>query len=157
MIALATVFDLSHADAMYFVGDDSFIFGNKDFEAEKGSRDLSLYFNLKGKVINSDHGFFCSYFFANNGEQFRAVVDPLKRVERLSKDVKLNQEFATLYERFVSYSDLAVCYDDVGFYDSVSDMVSKRYKTNINSYRAMEALYALSKDFDLFSSLYREE
>jgi len=157
MIALGTVFDLTRANALYFVGDDSFVFGEEDFQAEKGAKDLSLYFNLKGKVIDSNHGFFCSYFFANNGEQFRAVVDPLKRTERLGKHIKLNQEFATLHERFVSYADLAKCYDDASFYDSVSEMVAKRYNTEVNSYRAMEALYALSKNFDLFSSLYEDE
>lgn len=157
MIALGTVFDLTHAVAMYFVGDDSFVFGLKDFEAEKGSRNLSYYFNLKGKVINSDHGFFCSYFFANNGLQWRAIVDPLKRTERLGKHIKLNEEFATLHERFVSFADLASCYDDASYFDSVSQMVANRYKINVNSNRAMEALFALSKDFSLFSSLYEEQ
>ena len=84
-------------------------------------------------------------------------MDPLKRTERLGKHIKLNQEFATLHERFVSYADLAKCYDDASFYDSVSEMVAKRYNTQVNSYRAMEALYALSKDFKLFSTLYEGE
>lgn len=156
MVALATVFDIADAEASYFVGDDSFVFSQRDMRAEEGARHLSLFFNLKGKVISSDHGFFCSYFFANDGTSFKALVDPLKRVERLSKPIVFNEEFPSLKDRWVSFWDLVKHYEDACFHESLSQMVAKRYNTNVNSVRAIEALYSLGKSYKLFSELYTQ-
>jgi len=154
MAAMATVFDLKGSEASYFVGDDSFIFSKDTFQMEEGVRQLSYFFNLKGKVINTNHGFFCSYFFANNGERFLAMVDPLKRIERLGKPLKFSEECKDLEEHWVSFGDLFSTYDDFSFYESLATMVKQRYNTDVDMTHAMCALYELSKDFSKYKGLY---
>lgn len=156
MIAMCVCFDLEDAEALYFVGDDSFVFSKDKIPSMEGSENLSKTFNLKGKIIESDHGYFCSYFFVNDGYSFKALVDPLKRIERLGTKIKFNEEFSNLYERWISFSDLVKDYDDANLHDELSKCVSKRYNTNCNSVRAIEALNAIGKSYKLFCQLYTD-
>lgn len=152
MIAMSSSFDMEDNDASYFVGDDSFIFMNREIELGKGVEKMATAFNLFGKVILSDHGFFCSYFFCNNGLEWRALPDVLKRTERLSKPINSD----SLEERFESLKDLCKNLDDYSFYEELSKNMQIRYNTNESGLRAIEALYAVSHDFKRFGELYKK-
>lgn len=153
MVAMASSFDINDFDAAYFVGDDSFLFMNVDVELNRGVENMAKTFNLVGKVISTDHGFFCSLFFVHNGNSWRALPDVLKRIERLSKP--LNSQSDTLADRYESLKDMCSGLDDYSYYEGLNRCLQVRYNTNESGIRAIEALYSVSADYKKFELLYK--
>jgi hypothetical protein len=155
MMALADCIDLSSAVAFYFVGDDSFIFMLVAIDLQYVTEQLMIGWNFEAKIIENKGFYFCSTFMVHDGISFRVMPDPLKRLERLSKPLKIN-DTETLRERWISFCDLMANYRNAAAVASLDDHVRLRYAGASGVMVAAQSFVALMDDYKLFESLYTD-
>jgi len=138
--------------AVYFVGDDSLVFPFTMPDIFTVQQDLQLFFNLLGKVIVGLGNYFCSCFFVHDGNRWLVYPDPVKRIERLSYPLNLNN-ISEIHDRWLSFRDMCRNYYNAAGNVELQRQVRIRYpgSTVVN---AMRAIVSLMDDFDAFQGLY---
>ncbi len=68
-------------------------------------KNLSDIFNLSAKSIQKEVGYFCSTFIIETADGYVPIPDPLKRVERLGRDL-CGVDKQGLKDRFISFAEL---------------------------------------------------
>jgi hypothetical protein len=154
MIATAVAYNLLEVgfEAVYYVGDDSYLFIYKLPDAIKATVDLAMYFNLLGKVITGMGNYFCSSFMVHDGNSWLVYPDPFKRIERLSYPINL-QTKDNLSDRWMSFRDNCRNYANALGCEELARQCALRYprssirnacrafSTMLNSYPAFCATY----------------
>jgi hypothetical protein len=152
MMALADCFELTDAAALYFVGDDSFLYLLYATTTEQECMDLMYGWNFEAKVIQNKGVYFCSCFIVHDGYKFRVLPDPLKRIERLSKPVPLSN-VGFLNEMWTSFKDLMHNYRNAAAVSALCEHVRLRYKTASTLPLVAGAFVAIMDSYDTFESL----
>jgi predicted kinase len=138
--------------ALYYVGDDSFIFIATLPDALLATENLALYFNLLGKVIQGMGNYFCSCFMVWNGHSWLVYPDPFKRIERLSYPINM-QEQETLYDRWLSFCDSCKNYNDASGVRALAEQCALRY-VGCRIASAVASIVGLCHSFQAFKDMY---
>jgi len=154
MIATAIAYKLLETGfiAVYYVGDDSFLFILKLPDAVRATADLALYFNLLGKVIYGMGNYFCSSFMVHDGYKWLVYPDPYKKIERLSYPINL-QERETLQDRWISFRDNCHNYSNALGCEELARQCALRYPGG-QIRNACRGIATLLESFPAFCSTY---
>jgi len=154
MAAVAWAYKLNELKyfAVYFVGDDSFVFPYSFPDLYSVTVDLELFLNLQAKVIVGKGNYFCSCFFVHNGNHWVVLPDPVKRIERLSYPFR-HENPTDLSDRWLSFKDMCKGYYDACAIQALTKQCALRYPGAQVS-MAAAAIVAIMEDFQLFRALY---
>jgi hypothetical protein len=155
MLAIADCFDLDSLAAAYFVGDDSFIFLRKKITTTDEITALLDAWNFEGKIVQGRGVYFCSAFFVHDGFHFRVIPDPIKRIERLSKPISLGSAEG-LFERWVSFQDLARNYDNAVAIENLRHDFRLRYSNSELLVPACASMVSIAKDYHQYLALFED-
>jgi hypothetical protein len=136
-----------------FQGDDSLIGTAKSFLIDDGLRNLALSFNLQAKIIFGGGLYFCSSFLVHDGNRWRMVPDPVKRIERLGKPLNelSRQQLPNIWR---SLADNCVHYLDAACHPALCAQLKERYDTNVDFSAALYAFGSVMQNYDLFTQLW---
>lgn len=152
-IAFATNLKNTEIKSGCFMGDDSLLYTLVKIDGNDVVKKLMEVFNLSAKVITKKYGYMCSMFVIPVVDSYVVVPDPLKRIERLGKNLKL-KENETLYERYVSFRELLLPLFTVGIDLPLTEALEERYGPSDFDFLALDGLRTIAADFAAFSRLF---
>jgi len=169
MAAIASTYDISSYGYCMFIGDDFIMKTNAKLSLSQIESRLRFLYNLSGKVICSNYGYFASSYIIDEPTACGVVADPIKRAlsfRDLSVELRKMRKGAGVIEKnlirehYESYKDIMVGYSNGILMEALARAVAYRVTCNGNKdggatvYPLLQGLYTLTTSFEHFETLY---
>lgn len=152
----AACYDFRNIRLGLFAGDDSLLFAEKYYCTRDATSALADWFSLESKLLDSyKYSYFCSKFLIENEGRLHIIPDVLKTVTKLGRTDLVNYQHVEEYR--VSICDSLKSLKNVIVHAEVDLAVRERYKSSLDTCKAIRVLMTYVSDSDLFRTLFRFE